>query len=429
LAECAEESGEELMMPVQVMSVQDGVGCKLLALLENLLREDLSIADEVGAVADLTEAGMTVEAIADGVGMSAGWVRTRLMLAVAPPPLFAALTIGRVTKEACVEICALPDPAVREEVARRVLEPVARLTPLSAAETRELIEAEYMLPLADVPWEVAEARESGGCAGCANLRPRGRRGAWCVGTGCYRDRMLEEWPGMVDTYPPEYYTALSHEDAAMFWETGALRQDWIDLDSQVPATVLQHFGARTWEEYLEDRLGGSIIGRVMVYLALHPRTNTKRRIVPGGAVRLLLRQNPMSKEPEPEVQEEQDAGEQLVADLVDAEEECRGVAQTMEDDECLGRRRLYEVVTAAEEANAAPFETPAFVRALLRGCLRGMTAAELARWAEVVGCPRDGAEPRLETVHPRLLPGWLAVACCGTAELANCAVHTLEGAS
>jgi ParB family transcriptional regulator, chromosome partitioning protein len=94
----------------------------LLALVENVAREQLSAVEEARAYAALVdEFGLTLGDVADRVGRSKSSVSNRLRLLELPDEILWMLVRGELTEGHARAVLAVPDEAERKRLARRIV--------------------------------------------------------------------------------------------------------------------------------------------------------------------------------------------------------------------------------------------------------------------------------------------------------------------
>jgi ParB family chromosome partitioning protein len=94
----------------------------LLALVENVAREQLSAVEEARAYAALVdEFGLTLGDVADRVGRSKSSVSNRLRLLELPDEILWMLVRGELTEGHARAVLAVPDDAERKRLARRIV--------------------------------------------------------------------------------------------------------------------------------------------------------------------------------------------------------------------------------------------------------------------------------------------------------------------
>ncbi len=115
----------------------------VLALIENLQRENLHYFEEAEAYADLLEKGMTQEALARRIGKSASGVANKLRLLKLEPELRRLLFEEGLTERHARALLALPDGAARMRIARQ-----AALQHLTVRDTELMVlRAQKRLPV------------------------------------------------------------------------------------------------------------------------------------------------------------------------------------------------------------------------------------------------------------------------------------------
>jgi len=125
-----------------ILPVSEGESA-LLALIENLQRENLHYFEEAEAYADLLSSGMTQEALARKLGKSASGVANKLRLLKLEPELRHYLLEEGLTERHARALLALPDGAGRFRIARQAAQ--GRLT---VRETEALVmKAQKRLPV------------------------------------------------------------------------------------------------------------------------------------------------------------------------------------------------------------------------------------------------------------------------------------------
>jgi ParB family chromosome partitioning protein len=108
LASRGDAAGTCVPCIVRYMDVQ---ARDVTAIIENLLRVDVTPLEEAHAFDRLVKAGMTPEDIARRTGAQAQRIRQRLLLINLEPSIAKLLATGNLNKEAATEIARLPDKA------------------------------------------------------------------------------------------------------------------------------------------------------------------------------------------------------------------------------------------------------------------------------------------------------------------------------
>ena len=115
----------------------------ILALIENLQRENLHFFEEAEAYADLLKKGMTQEALARRIGKSASAVANKLRLMKLEPELRRLLLEEGLTERHARALLSLPDGEARMRIARQ-----AALQHLTVKDTETLVtRAQKRLPV------------------------------------------------------------------------------------------------------------------------------------------------------------------------------------------------------------------------------------------------------------------------------------------
>jgi ParB family chromosome partitioning protein len=116
----AKDAGIELL-PALVREADDRDSL-LLALVENVAREQLSAIEEARAYAALVdEFGLTLGELADRVGRSKSSVSNRLRLLELPDEVLWMLVRGELTEGHARAVLAVPEDAERKRLARRIV--------------------------------------------------------------------------------------------------------------------------------------------------------------------------------------------------------------------------------------------------------------------------------------------------------------------
>lgn len=111
-----------------------GAGIKTIALVENIIRRDMSIKEEVLAVNHLNAVeGLSISSICDLLGKSRDWVNKRLMIPNLPEEVVSELMDGRISIAHAEIIGRIQDPSARGTILNSVI-----MQKLSARQTEEL---------------------------------------------------------------------------------------------------------------------------------------------------------------------------------------------------------------------------------------------------------------------------------------------------
>lgn len=433
------------LVPVMVVECASERARRIRHLIENIQREDLSLADEISAVLALLSLGGTQEDLARDLGVSRHWVKDRAALEVAPEVVMVSIREGKMLLKVAVLICALPDVDQREELAGRVLAGDGK-RPLTLEETRELIRSDYMLPLSGATWDLMEDGVGGmrSCAGCP-YRLQRTTGPACAGVACYRTKARTIWARWLEAgRPGTGWVGRLLEHASAVFPDGVARVpvdgEWIDLDEQVGFRDLGHYAPTTWMQFLAEKgLEVAPDGEVTLFLVLHPRECQVRRVARRAQVRAVLRDALRGGAAGPDQDAETDAGEEDLDDGADALEDHdedggedlpgqggagageapirmeQVASETMPEEEMAVMMDLWTVTVGAEKAGDGVLADASCLRSLIWAVLARCRPIERRRWDEVcaLGVGDDVVElrRRLGQAHPTLLPGMLAVAC------------------
>lgn len=111
-----------ITIPAHVREEREGEPIKGLALVENLVRQDLTLEEEVSAVLYLRDHdGLSPNQICDQLGKSRAWVDRRLACPSMPESVRTAVFENLLPLGSAEEICRLEDPAAQNEVLNRAI--------------------------------------------------------------------------------------------------------------------------------------------------------------------------------------------------------------------------------------------------------------------------------------------------------------------
>lgn len=173
-----------------------------IALIENCRRQDIRAMEEAEAFRDLYEKhGLKVEEIADQVGKSKEYVYGRKKLAeLRPVELRKKLEQGELAVDTALLVARIPIEALQLKAAERILQgeydhETGKPKPMPFRRAKELIEKEYMLRLADAPFDPKDAElvpAAGTCeacpkrtGNCAALYPEVKNANICTDPECF----------------------------------------------------------------------------------------------------------------------------------------------------------------------------------------------------------------------------------------------------
>lgn len=140
-----------------------------LQLVENLQREGLHEMAEAEGYQALMKLGNTVEDIAAKVGKSKATVYARLKLLALAPDARKAFYSGEIQASIALLLARIPTPALQKEALKAVTDENRFKEPMSYREAAEHIQRNYMLRLADAPFDSTDAKlveKAGACGAC-----------------------------------------------------------------------------------------------------------------------------------------------------------------------------------------------------------------------------------------------------------------------
>lgn len=186
-------------VPAREAQLTDGQ-VEEIRLVENVQRRDLHPLEEAEGLRRLqVDHGYTVEQLVEQTGKSRSTVFARLKLRDLRGAARAAFLEGAFDASVALYVARIPDEDLQAKAAEHVRGTDDRPA-LSAREAAAYIRMTYMLELAGVPWDLADAElvpEAGSCAACP-LRTKNaprelfgdmRKGAdVCTSPSCYRQK-------------------------------------------------------------------------------------------------------------------------------------------------------------------------------------------------------------------------------------------------
>lgn len=115
---------------------------KAIALVENIVRKDMSLDEQVKAVAHLhTEENLSISSICDLIGKGTAWVQKRLMIPNLPEEVLTELMDGIISISHAEAIGAVSDPSLRRILLNQVVN-----QKLTARQTEDLAELYLQSP-------------------------------------------------------------------------------------------------------------------------------------------------------------------------------------------------------------------------------------------------------------------------------------------
>jgi len=201
--------------------------------IENLHRRGLAPLEEAQGFEEMLalhdDAGSpryTIASLAERIGLSVRYVYTRLALLRLPLFAKSALASGQLSVKVATLISGVPTPEMREQFARRVIEPELALEPLSIAEATRVRDEHFVQYLKAAPFPLDDAAllsSAGTCLACPKMSgnvPHLFDGAVnavhgntrvCLDPGCYRAKV-----------------------SALFQRRAAVRAGWSDGARMLP---------------------------------------------------------------------------------------------------------------------------------------------------------------------------------------------------
>lgn len=175
-----------------------------IQIVENDQREDVHPLEQAEGYRSLREVhGYSVEQIATKVSRTVGFVLGRLKLCTLTPEVQAAFLAEAILPGVATLIARIPDAALQREALKRVAATKQEPGLVSVGEARDMLRNEFMLKLADAPFDRADAKlveTAGACTTCPK-----RTGAQaelfadvdspdlCTDPKCYRAKTVAHW--------------------------------------------------------------------------------------------------------------------------------------------------------------------------------------------------------------------------------------------
>ena len=149
----------------------DDEQAQLVALVENVQREDLTPMDEAIAYRAMIKTGMSIDEVAAKASRSKSAVYQRLKLLDLSQEMQAAVADGRVTLTAAAMIASIPDDKMQREAEKLMFEELEYLQGACAtgASVREMLARDFSANLKKAPFDTADATlhdERGPCGEC-----------------------------------------------------------------------------------------------------------------------------------------------------------------------------------------------------------------------------------------------------------------------
>lgn len=139
-----------------------------LQIVENLQRKDVGEIEEAeGYQSMIDDLGYTVDALAEKIGKSRGYIYQRLKLLDLCPEARAAALAGDLQASIAVMIARIPVPSLQQKALKEIL--FGGAEPMSARQAQRHVQARYMLDMRRANWPLEDAQLiplAGACEGC-----------------------------------------------------------------------------------------------------------------------------------------------------------------------------------------------------------------------------------------------------------------------
>lgn len=302
---------ERTEIPAFVRDVDDDTAAEI-QLIENAQREDVDPLDEGEAYRYLQEArGYSVEDIVSRIGKPERHIRERLALARLDPAVKEAVRAGLVLLGSGLQIAKLHDPEQQRKALERVKSAAWGGEPTSARRAGEIVRQEFLLRLADAPFNRNDRElvpEAGSCKECPK-RSRNQpalfadiagRDDLCPDAACWDKKVAAVWEARKAEAAEKGWKAIEGKKAAALFDQGGrlVSRDHVDLDARANDADPKWKAdsgkpSRTWFEVLG---GAKVLGpEVPRTIALVPATGAVRTLVAKEKVSELLGSNPETK--------------------------------------------------------------------------------------------------------------------------------------
>jgi ParB/RepB/Spo0J family partition protein len=282
-------------VPVVVREFKD-TDVRIIQLVENGQRADLSPIEEAETYAALAAEGLTVAAIGKRVGRESREVARRLPLAKLPRRVKDALSSGLLAVEYAQLIARIPDAKLQEEALERILveerfaeeeKPIVRPVPYAVA--KRIVEEEFMtaLSLAVFDPEDPDLSPLGACSKCPHLAGNNpdlfgdvKGKAVCTNPKDFRVKTENQLKRLRES---GYLVLLSPKElkrAFPFGESNQVGKEFVDLE-RVCAEDPKH---RTYEELLGrgEKLKTVLALKNGSVRKLYPAKDLKAALVASG---------------------------------------------------------------------------------------------------------------------------------------------------
>lgn len=140
--------------------------------IENVQREDVHPLEEADGYIALQKAGRSVAEIAAKIGKSQSHVYGRLRLSTLGPAAREAFVKGEITPAVAQIVATIHNPAAQDRAVARLIEDAELNGEIDLQDAKDLIRREFMLVLADAPFDRADANLYGAAGACTNCPKR-----------------------------------------------------------------------------------------------------------------------------------------------------------------------------------------------------------------------------------------------------------------
>lgn len=245
--------------------------------IENLQRDDLHPLEESEGYARLiTHHGYTVDALATKVGKSRGYVYGRLQIARLPEAAKRVFLEGEMNLSLALLVARLDNPEIATEAAEKIIrghryfDGGEKWLPLTVQQAREMIERDYMLDMAQAPFQIFDPElvpAAGPCTTCpkrtgtaADLFGEFGKRDLCTDRACFAAKVAAAWQLAANEFGRKLkgrkFVVLSVEQSEKVWDpySGGLipTEKWVTPKTEVSVgkksvPVKDLFAERAWE--------------------------------------------------------------------------------------------------------------------------------------------------------------------------------------
>jgi len=230
---------------------------------ENLQRQDLSPIEEAEGYATLMKnksgPSMTLQAVADRVGKSKGYVHARLKLLELPDNARKALREGKINVTTAILIGRIPDAALRKKATQEITQGWGIWNP---QEAKDHVQRNYMTMLKDAPFDPQDTTlcpKAGACTNCPKRTINAKelfadfaKDDLCTDPACFAAKRDAAWKKMSHTAEEKGQLVLDAKQTAKVFpynnETPVESSGYIALSKDC------HMGTKSesWEKLLRN---------------------------------------------------------------------------------------------------------------------------------------------------------------------------------